>query len=65
MTENASAEYRQLATEARSLSSRTQTVARLRRSLGAIRARDYFGSPERASAERAVEALAARAEAAA
>jgi len=65
MTENTSAEYRKLAAEAQSLSSRKQTVARLRRTLGAIRARDYFGSPERAAAERAVEALASGAEAAA
>jgi hypothetical protein len=42
-----------------------RTVARLRRSLRAIRARDYFGAPEREDAERAVEGLAERASAAA
>ena len=36
-----------------------RTVERLRRAVRAIRARDYFPPPERARAERAVEALAA------
>jgi hypothetical protein len=65
MTENASSEYREVIAEAGSRSARRHTVARLRRMLGAIRARDYFGSPERTVAERAVEALAAQTEAAA
>jgi hypothetical protein len=35
-----------------------RTIARLRRALRAIRARDYFDAPARAEAERAVAALA-------
>jgi hypothetical protein len=38
---------------------RRRTLARLRRALRAIRARDYFPPPERKDAERAVEELAA------
>jgi|SRR5215207_9594367 len=38
---------------------RRRTLARLRRELRRIRARDYFGAPGRAEAEAAVEALAA------
>ena len=61
----AAAEYRDVVSEASRSPARTQTVARLRRTLRAIRSRDYFGSPEREAAERAVEALAAQLEAAA
>ena len=43
-------------------STRKRTVARLRRTLRAIRARDWFDAPERREAERAVEALAAAVE---
>ncbi len=39
---------------------RKRTVARLRRTLRAIRARDWFDAPERREAERVVDALAAR-----
>jgi len=42
-----------------------RTLARLRRELGRIRRRDYFPPRERALAQRAVEALAERLEAAA
>lgn len=69
ITNVASAEYREIAAEARTAKARAtappQTLARLRRSLQAIRARDYFGSPDRKAAERAVEALAAAVELAA
>jgi hypothetical protein len=65
ITENTSAEYREVIAEAHRGPARAQTVARLRRTLRAIRSRDYFESPERTAAERAVEALAARLEAAA
>jgi hypothetical protein len=40
-----------------------RTLARLRRALRAIRARDYFPPPERGDAERAVEELATLVEA--
>jgi hypothetical protein len=58
------AEYRAVAEEAISASAtagpgRARTLARLRRELRRIRARDYFNSPERAPAEAAVEGLAA------
>jgi hypothetical protein len=39
-----------------------RTLARLRRELNRIRRRDYFPPPERAEAQRAVEALAERLE---
>jgi Protein ChrB, N-terminal len=42
-----------------------RTLARLRRELSRIRARDYFPPPEREQAERAVEALASALEEAA
>jgi hypothetical protein len=42
---------------------RSRTVLRLRRTLDRIRARDYFGSPERRRAEQAVADLAAIVEA--
>jgi hypothetical protein len=42
---------------------RSRTVLRLRRTLDRVRARDYFGSPERRRAERAVADLAAVVEA--
>ena len=35
-----------------------RTLARLRRTLRSVRGRDYFGAPERARTERAVERLA-------
>jgi hypothetical protein len=41
---------------------RKRTVARLRRTLRAIRVRDWFDAPERRQAEQAVEALAAEVE---
>jgi hypothetical protein len=56
-------EYRaviEAAQEARSrdATGRRRTLARLRRALRSIRARDYFTPPERRQAERAVEELA-------
>jgi hypothetical protein len=39
---------------------RKRTVARLRRELRRIHARDYFPPPQREEAQQAVEALAAR-----
>jgi hypothetical protein len=44
---------------------RLRTVRRLRKALESVRARDFFGVPERRTAERAVERLASRVEAAA
>jgi hypothetical protein len=44
---------------------RGRALARLRRALRLIRARDYFSPPEAARAERAVEGLAAAVEIAA
>jgi hypothetical protein len=41
------------------LGQRKRTLARLRRELRRIRARDYFPPPEREAAQRAVESLAA------
>jgi hypothetical protein len=52
-------EYRALAAEAAQQRA-GRGIARLRRALRAIRARDYFGATERDSAESAVEALAGR-----
>jgi hypothetical protein len=40
---------------------RRRALRRLRRTLESIRARDFFAAPERRAAERAVEALAAKA----
>jgi hypothetical protein len=51
------AEYRAARAEAQGAHDR-RTVARLRRTLRAIRARDYFGAEGREEAERAVDALA-------
>jgi hypothetical protein len=65
MRENVGAEYRDVVAETRRAPARAQTVARLRRALRAIRARDYFDSPERVAAEEAVESVASRLEAAA
>ena len=56
--------YRAVRAEALGTGDR-RTVARLRRSLRAIRARDYLAAPGRDDAERAVESLAERASAAA
>jgi hypothetical protein len=63
LTERAAAEYRtviEAAVEARSRDDahRRRTLARLRRALAAIRARDFFPPPEREQAMDAVEALA-------
>jgi hypothetical protein len=58
-------EYRALAAEASAERAGRRALARLRRALRSIRARDYFGATERAPAESAVEALAGRAERAA
>ncbi len=64
MAERIAAEYRtviEAAGEARGRdpAARRRTLARLRRALRAIRARDYFPPPERKRAERSVEELAA------
>jgi hypothetical protein len=69
MGEGIAAEYRTVIdaareSRARDQSSRRRTLARLRRALRAIRARDYFPPTERAEAERAVEELAVLVEAA-
>jgi hypothetical protein len=57
------AEYRAVAEEAQRTraagAGRGRTLARLRRELRRIRARDYFDTPERRLAEAAVEELAA------
>jgi hypothetical protein len=63
VAERSAAEYRAVidaADEARERdgSARRRTLARLRRALRSIRARDYFPPPERPEAERAVEQLA-------
>lgn len=58
--ERVAAEYRAVADEARRAPMRAQTVARLRRTLHAIRSRDYFDASERTAAEAAVERLASR-----
>jgi hypothetical protein len=56
MRSAAGEEYRAIADAARAGGDR-RTRARLRRALGAMRARDYFGAAEREEAERAVEEL--------
>jgi ChrB-like protein len=63
MNEAVAADYRLVIEAARAGPGDRRTVTRLRRTLRAIRARDYFSPPERARAERAVETLAQRAEA--
>jgi hypothetical protein len=68
MTEAAAADYRtviEAAAAARdgAAGRRRRTTLRLRRTLGRIKARDYFPPPERREAERAVEELAALVEA--
>jgi ChrB-like protein len=66
MTAQIAADYDRVRTEARtagdSPGARKRTLARLRRELRRIRARDYFPPPERDRAHAAVEALAARVE---
>jgi hypothetical protein len=69
IAERSAAEYRAVidaADEARrrEKTGRRRSLARLRRTLRAIRARDYFPPPERRKAERAVEELADLVEAA-
>lgn len=64
MAEGAAADYRTVIEAARVARSqdpvtRRRTLARLRRSLRSIRARDHFPPPERAEAEHAVDELAA------
>ena len=63
MAESAAGEYRTIigaakAARRKDAAARRRTLARLRRALHAVRARDYFHPRERASARRAVEALA-------
>jgi hypothetical protein len=63
MADGVAAEYRTVVEAARESArkddvSRRRALARLRRALRAIRARDYFPRPDRAEAERAVEELA-------
>lgn len=64
MTAQIAADYDRVRAEARtagdSPGARKRTLARLRRELRRIRARDYFPPPERDRAQAAVEALAAR-----
>ncbi len=55
-------EYRAVIEEAETVDATARAVARLRRELRAIRARDYFGAAERERAQQAVDALASRAE---
>jgi Protein ChrB, N-terminal len=57
------ADYRLVIEAAKSGPGDRRTIARLRRTLRAIRARDYFSPPERRRAELAVEKLAQLAEA--
>jgi len=64
MAEAAAADYRALVADAEAAGeerpgSRRRTLARLRRELRRIRARDYFPPPERERAQQAVEELAA------
>ena len=64
MANGVAAEYRALIADATAALSeragrRRRTLARLRRELRRIRARDYFPPPEREQAERSVEELAA------
>jgi hypothetical protein len=63
MSEAIAEEYRRVIDEANSAPDngrRTRTLARLRRELHRIRARDYFPPPEREQARESVERLAAR-----
>jgi ChrB-like protein len=66
MIAQVAADYDRVRVEARaagdSPGARKRTLARLRRELRRIRARDYFPPPERDRAQAAVEALAARVE---
>jgi hypothetical protein len=57
------ADYRLVIDAARAGPGDRRTVTRLRRTLRAIRARDYFSPSERERAQRAVETLAQRTEA--
>jgi hypothetical protein len=63
MNKAVAADYRLVIEATRAGPGDRQTVTRLRRTLRAIRARDYFSPPERTRAERAVETLAQRIEA--
>jgi Protein ChrB, N-terminal len=60
MNATVAADYRLVIEAARAGPGDRRTVTRLRRTLRAIRARDYFSPPERTRAERAVETLAQR-----
>jgi hypothetical protein len=67
MRDAVAAEYRALKEEAVALRAREgggrrRSLARLRRELHRIRARDYFVTAERDQAQRAIEALAAQLE---
>jgi ChrB-like protein len=64
MRDAAAAEYRALVADARRAAEhapgeRRRALGRLRRELRRVRRRDFFPPPERAEAERALEALAA------
>jgi hypothetical protein len=64
MTEAVVADYRAVLEAARAAGAkrpveRRRTLARLRRTLRAIRARDFFPPPEREEAQQAVEELGA------
>jgi hypothetical protein len=70
MQADVEAEYRELAADAGTAPGepepdRRRTIGRLRRRLRQVRSRDYFGAPRRDAAERAVQELGRRAEAAA
>jgi hypothetical protein len=70
MQADVEAEYRELAADAGTAPGepepdRRRTIGRLRRRLRQVRSRDYFGAPGRDAAERAVQELGRRAEAAA
>lgn len=65
MRATAADEYRAVTSAAAAERPGRRGLARLRRTLRAIRARDYFGAAERTVAESAVETLAERAERAA
>lgn len=65
MLETAADEYRAVAAAAAAETPGRRSLARLRRTLRAIRARDYFGAAERTVAEAAVQAMADTAELAA
>ena len=63
MAEAVTADYRAVTDAARAARrsddrARRRTLARLRRTMGVVRARDFFPPPERALAEAAVEELA-------